>query len=86
MSIYCAAERALLYGELTKIKKRMGDEGFPFIHANLVPNLNSTRPRQPPKYPVVVKVGSSCAGYGKMKIDDAGQLNELRGCLMMHKE
>ena len=87
------------------------------MKTHFCPNLDACTIPIPKKFPVVIKIGSSCAGcviprlgprqdddcvilvanwmiypshsplirYGKMKIDTASQLVELKGCLYMHK-
>eukprot|EP01130_Rhizamoeba_saxonica_P019148 TRINITY_DN981_c0_g2_i1.p3 TRINITY_DN981_c0_g2~~TRINITY_DN981_c0_g2_i1.p3 ORF type:complete len:163 (-),score=48.05 TRINITY_DN981_c0_g2_i1:686-1174(-) len=39
-----------------------------------------------PEYPIVVKVGSAEAGYGKMKFDATNQFNDFRGCIAMYDD
>jgi glutathione synthase/RimK-type ligase-like ATP-grasp enzyme len=39
-----------------------------------------------PDLPIVVKVGSAEAGYGKIKITEPGQLADFRSCLALHSD
>lgn len=84
-SIYCATERALLNAELNRLARLHGD-AFPFIDSYFVDNLGEGQQKAPTKYPVVVKVGSSCAGYGKMLIRNEQSFTDLRSVLMMGRE
>lgn len=91
-SIYLATERAMLYAALNGLKRKLGPEQFPFIDSMFVPNVSNEEfegrafSRSPVSYPCIVKVGSSCAGYGKIKVEDEGQMSDVRGILMMNKE
>ena len=85
-SIFCATERALLYAELNRLKKEYGEKTFPFIDSFFVDNIGEGSTKVPASYPVVVKVGSSCAGYGKMLVNSESEYKDLRSVLMMGRE
>eukprot|EP00750_Incisomonas_marina_P032910 INCI9412.2.p1 GENE.INCI9412.2~~INCI9412.2.p1 ORF type:complete len:334 (+),score=50.97 INCI9412.2:394-1395(+) len=84
-SIFCATERAILNAELNRLARHHGP-AFPFIESYYVDNISDGMSRPPRSYPAVIKVGSSCAGYGKMLVKDEGSFNDLRSILMMGRE
>ncbi|KAJ4462946.1 putative synapsin IIb [Paratrimastix pyriformis] len=74
-SIYCCLERPIVYGELLKSHKKLGDR-FPLIPQTLYPNFRSMIIT--PEYPLVAKVGHAHAGYGKIKLHDHHQFEDFR--------
>ena len=61
-SLIQATNRAVLYAALNKIKRRIGDKAFPFLDVSFHDNLSHTKIKAS-RFPCVVKVASSCAGY-----------------------
>jgi len=39
-----------------------------------------------PEPPIVIKVGSAEAGYGKVRIKDADDIRDFKGCLALHND
>lgn len=78
-SVVQCQERAVAIGEMKKIQKKLGNDKFP-----LIPMTYYSEPNQmlfTPNFPIVVKVGSFEAGFGKMKINDTGDLKDFGGVL-----
>ena len=84
-AIISCQERAVVYAELNKLRRTMGD-AFPFIPATYHSNLDDALNISPVQFPSVVKVGTSCAGYGKLKADDAIAFRDIRTTLSMVNE
>ena len=61
-SLIQATNRAVLYAALNKIKRRRGEKVFPFIDVSYYDNLTHIKIKSS-RFPCVVKVASSCAGY-----------------------
>jgi glutathione synthase/RimK-type ligase-like ATP-grasp enzyme len=76
-SIMLCQERAFVIGAMKEIASR--DKDFPMIAMTLF-----TEPNQmlfTPQYPLVAKVASYEAGFGKMKISNQGDLKDLGSIL-----
>ncbi|KAL6057308.1 Asparaginyl-tRNA synthetase, cytoplasmic (Asparagine--tRNA ligase) (AsnRS) [Balamuthia mandrillaris] len=67
-SIFFSTQRALMIAELKKIQNRLGPDVFPLVPITYFPNTKNAVPWN--KFPVVAKVGTSHAGYGKMRFKD----------------
>ncbi|OHS93951.1 synapsin IIa [Tritrichomonas foetus] len=83
-SLLIEDERPLMYGILQSIKKKYGKANFPLIdqvfypsHANIV---------CPPDVPLVMKVDYPHAGFGKYKILDYHDIEDLKSILALHKD
>ncbi len=48
----------------------LGKEVFPLIPMKFYPNVNQSIRVEPSDFPLVAKVGTSHAGYGKMQFKD----------------
>jgi len=84
-SIFQSTQRAISISELKKIEKRLGHSQFPFVPITYLPNTLTT-PLLPSKaFPLVAKVGSSCAGVGKMRFVDA-DWSDFAGTMAMFRE
>jgi len=84
-SLIQATNRAVLYAALNEIKLRRGEKAFPFVNASFHDNLSHDTIKSS-RFPCVVKVASSCAGYGKMKVRTQGELDDLKGILELHND
>jgi len=82
-SIFCSTERATNIAELYKIQARLGKDKFPLVPITYFPNTEDVFHVK--NLPVVAKVGSSCAGFGKMKFTD-NQFSDFATTLAMFKE
>ena len=81
-SIISCQERAVVYAELMKLNREMGDM-FPFIPAVYHANLDDSTSIATTAFPSVVKIGPSCAGYGKLKADSATAFRDIRTTMSM---
>ena len=84
-SIISCQDRAVVYAELNKLHRTKGD-AFPFITAVYHSNLDDAINIAPVEFPSVVKVGTTCAGYGKLKADDVTAFRDIRTTLSMVNE
>lgn len=86
-SLLVGLDRPLMYSQLLKIRRRLGKEAFPLIdltyHANL-PSGTGKKLIKPTYFPVVVKVSSTHAGYGKMRCANAADLDDLLSILALN--
>lgn len=84
-SIIACQERVAIYAELNRLRRDMGSEAFPFIQATYHPNLDEALIIDP-VVPVVVKTGTTCAGYGKMLLKTEQQFMDYKTTLSMGTE
>lgn len=88
-SLLVGLDRPLMYAELLKIRRRLGGSGdaFPLIdltyHANL-PSGTGKKLIKPSEFPVVVKVSSTHAGFGKMRCNSSADLDDLLSILALN--
>ncbi|PRP83068.1 hypothetical protein PROFUN_09664 [Planoprotostelium fungivorum] len=71
-------ERPVLHSHLSAIKKRVGHANFPLINLSYYSNQADL--------PIVIKVGTAEAGYGKIRITDRGVLQDFRSCLATNND
>jgi len=85
-SVYRCMERPLVYSELVKIKKRLGNQFPELVQMTYHPNLTASLRRliEPKSYPAVVKVASSYSGYGKIRVNDDSDLKDVTSILALH--
>lgn len=84
LSIQQSLERPVVYSQLKKIKQRLGADHFPLIPMDYY--SHHTAMRFTPPLPVVAKVGYAEAGYGKMKFEDQGDLDDFIGLMALHED
>jgi len=84
-SVLCGIERPWVFGELLKIRKRLGRENFPLIPQNYYPEYRTMR-FCGPTFPAVVKVGHAHAGYGKMIISDHHAFEDFSSIIALNKD
>jgi len=93
-SLFMCMERPLVYAELLKISKKLGADNFSLIPMNYYPNqpISSSfvhgrlDPKHATSFPLVCKVSSTHAGYGKMRAQDEHDLKDLGCILALHKD
>lgn len=74
-SIYMCLERPVVYGELKKVEKKLGDKSFKLIDQTFYSHFRTAIIT--PSYPNVIKVGHSHSGLGKMKLQNSDQFEDL---------
>jgi len=87
-TVLLTMDRPVAYAELLKIRKRLGPEKFPLVplqyHCNNA--LGTKRSTIEIKHwPVVIKVGSTHAGYGKIIVHNKVEYEDLIGILALEK-
>jgi len=92
-SIYMCSEKPIIYGKLKAIQKKLGGEDqFPLIPQIYYPNIRSTdwfeenSKTLPQKFPVVCKIGTVHAGFGKQKLDTKHQFEDFTTVLALYKD
>jgi synapsin len=83
-SLISGHERAHVIGKMKQLQKKHGKKKFPLIEMNYYSETNKMQ--FTPDFPVIVKVGSFEAGFGKMKIDDNKQLIDLGSVLTVYDD
>jgi len=83
-SEYMMLERPIMFAGLLNIRNRLGFKKFPLIDQSLYGAAGEMR--FTPEYPIVVKVGHVHAGYGKMKLENSKQFDDLRSIVAMHND
>ena len=92
-SLLAFQERAVVYGELNRLRREHGAAAFPFIETSYHPNLDENLIVDPPFAQrggalgsVVVKAGTTCAGYGKMKLSSPADFVDFKTTLSMGRD
>mmetsp|Transcript_14997 Transcript_14997/g.20976 ORF Transcript_14997/g.20976 Transcript_14997/m.20976 type:complete len:314 (-) Transcript_14997:18-959(-) len=70
-SILLSTQRAAFIAELRRIEKKQGPENFPLIPMRYYSNNENHMVVKEDQFPLVAKVGTSHAGYGKMVFHDS---------------
>jgi len=77
-------ERPIMYGALESIVLRLGRDKFPLIPQTYYPNHREMR--FTPAYPIVIKVGHTHGGWGKMVLRNQEDFNDLASILALHED
>eukprot|EP01117_Protostelium_nocturnum_P005967 TRINITY_DN2146_c0_g2_i1.p1 TRINITY_DN2146_c0_g2~~TRINITY_DN2146_c0_g2_i1.p1 ORF type:complete len:377 (+),score=141.93 TRINITY_DN2146_c0_g2_i1:746-1876(+) len=77
-------ERPVIHSHLIAIKNRVGKEAFPLIPLTYYSSQSAMM--FTPDLPIVVKVGTAEAGYGKIRITEREVLQDFRSCLATGKD
>jgi hypothetical protein len=80
-SILMCQERPVIMAELNRLRKLHGDK-FPTIDQMFFANKEILKKPKYDKY--VLKVGYAHAGYGKVKIDNVKQHDDVTSIVQMH--
>jgi hypothetical protein len=75
-------ERPVMYGALLAIQRRLGSERFPLVPQYYYPDHFEMT--IVPPYPIVVKVGFPHAGYGKIRVANSDDWEDLAGITAIH--
>ena len=75
-------EKPIMYGRLRKIRDKYGQDKFPLIPQCYYPEFKSIG--FPPSEPFVLKVGFPHAGYGKMRIKDRDELEDIKSIIAIN--
>ena len=83
-AIMAEIEKPLMYGRLRKIRDIYGENNFPLIQQYYYPNFAEICIT--PSSPFVLKVSYPHAGYGKIRVKDHHEIDDLRSILALHKD
>ena len=83
-AIMAEIEKPIMYGRLRKIRDIYGEKNFPLIQQYYYPNYSEICIT--PKAPYVLKVSFPHAGYGKIRVKDHHEIDDLRSILALHKD
>ena len=83
-AIIAEIEKPIMYGRLRKIRDIYGEENFPLIMQYYYPNFSEICIT--PNAPYVLKVSYPHAGYGKIRVKDHHDIDDLRSILALHKD
>ncbi|KAL6041769.1 Asparaginyl-tRNA synthetase, cytoplasmic (Asparagine--tRNA ligase) (AsnRS), variant 2 [Balamuthia mandrillaris] len=83
-SIHNALERPVVYRALQNLQKKLGAERFPLVPMSYYSHHSAMR--FTPEFPLVAKVGSAEAGYGKMRFLKQEDLEDFRSVLALHND
>ena len=82
--IMAELEKPIMYGRLRRIRDIYGEENFPLIQQYYYPNFSEICIT--PSTPYVLKISYPHAGYGKIRVRDYHELDDLRSILALHKD
>ena len=83
-AIIAELEKPIMYGRLRKIRDLYGEKNFPLIQQYYYPNYSEIVVT--PNAPYVLKVSYPHAGYGKIRVKDHHDIDDLRSILALHKD
>ena len=82
--IIAELEKPIMYGRLRKIRDIYGEKNFPLIQQYYYPNYSEVCVT--PNAPYVIKVSYPHAVYGKIRVKDYHDLDDIRSILALHKD
>ena len=83
-AVMAEIEKPIMYGRLRKIRDKYGEENFPLIQQNYYPIFSEICITPPAPY--VIKSSYPHAGYGKIRVKDYHDLDDIRSILALHKD
>ena len=83
-AVLAEIEKPIMYGRLRKIRDTYGEENFPLIKQYYYPNYSQICIT--PDAPYVLKVSYPHAGFGKIRVKDYHDIDDLRSILALHKD
>lgn len=83
-SIHQGLERPAVYAALRGVQKTLGKDKFPLIPMSYYSHAKAMR--FTPDFPLVAKIGSAEAGYGKMRFQTSDDFGDFRGVVALHKD
>ena len=83
-AILAEIEKPIMYGRLRKLRDLYGEKNFPLIQQYYYPNYSEICIT--PSTPYVLKVSYPHAGFGKIRIKDHHEIDDLRSILALHKD
>ena len=83
-AIIAELEKPIMYGRLRKIRDIYGEKNFPLIQQYYYPNYSEICIT--PSAPYVLKISYPHAGYGKIRVKDYHDIDDLRSILALHKD
>ena len=83
-AIIAEIEKPIMYGRLRKIRDKYGEDNFPLIKQYYYPDYSEIIIT--PEAPYVLKVSYPHAGYGKIRVKDHHEIEDLRSILALHKD
>ena len=83
-AIMAEIEKPIMYGRLRKIRDKYGEENFPLIKQYYYPIFSEICITPPAPY--VIKASYPHAGYGKIRVKDYHDLDDIRSILALHKD
>ena len=75
-------EKPVMYGRLKAIEDKVGKEIFPLIPQNYYPEYCQIQ--FPPPEPFVLKVGFPHAGFGKIRINNRDELEDIKSIIALN--
>lgn len=79
-----ALERPVVFGQLRRLRNRMGQDAFPLIAASFYPAHSDIVVT--PDFPCVAKVGHAHAGAGKIKLADSATFADFKSLVALHSD
>ena len=83
-AILAEIEKPIMYGRFRKLRDLYGEKNFPLIQQYYYPNYSEICIT--PSTPYVLKVSYPHAGFGKIRIKDHHEIDDLRSILALHKD
>lgn len=83
-AILAESERPLMYGRLKEIKNKLGADAFPLIEQCYFSEQMTII--CPPPTPFVLKISYPHAGFGKIRVFDYHEMDDLKNIIAIHND